>query len=169
MQPATNLLYNLIMRIGILSDTHDNLPQIEKAVKFFNKNKLSFVIHAGDFVAPFSVLRLKNLNCDWRGVFGNNDGEKAGLSRISDGKIEEGPLRITLDNRKITLVHDMNTINPASEDAALIIFGHTHNPQILQNESKLLINPGEAGGWLTAKSTVVIVDLADLSHKIFNL
>lgn len=68
------------MIIGALSDTHDNLPKIEKAVKFFNKKKVDFVLHAGDFVAPFAVDRLNKLSCEWLGVFGNNDGEKKGLA-----------------------------------------------------------------------------------------
>lgn len=157
------------MKIGIISDSHDNLPKIEKAVKFFNKQKVGFLLHAGDFVAPFTILKLKALRCDWRGIFGNNDGERTGLARISEGKIQEGPLRITLDNQKVTLVHDINTINPDAEDAALVVFGHTHKSQILKKDSKLLINPGEAGGWLTGESTVAIVDLTTLSSKIFNL
>jgi len=157
------------MKIGIISDSHDNLPKIEKAVKLFNKQKVGFVLHAGDFVAPFTILKLKTLRCDWRGIFGNNDGERTGLARISEGKIQEGPLRITLNNQKVTLVHDINTINPDAEDAALVVFGHTHKLQILKKDSKLLINPGEAGGWLTGESTVAIVDLTTLSSKIFNL
>jgi len=157
------------MQIGILSDTHDNLPKIEKAVGLFNKKKVGFVLHAGDYVAPFTILKFKKLKCDWRGVFGNNDGERNGLARISDGKIQEGPLRIKLAGKIITLVHDIKTINPKREDAALIIFGHTHKSEIIKKDKSLVINPGEAGGWLTGKSTVAIVDLTDLSHKIFSL
>ena len=154
------------MKIGILSDTHDNIPKIEKAVKFFNKNKVGFVLHAGDFVAPFAVAKLKNLSCDWLGIFGNNDGERKGLSGFSEGKIKDGPLRLELDNRKITLVHDIATINAKTEAADLIIFGHTHNTEVLKQENKLIINPGECGGWLTGKSTIALVDLTSLSAKI---
>ena len=157
------------MKIGILSDTHDNLPKIEKAVKFFNRNKVGFVLHAGDFIAPFTVTKLKKLSCDWLGIFGNNDGERKGLSDLSEGKIKEGPLRLKLDNRKITLVHDKATINTKTEDADLIIFGHTHKTEVLKQENKLIINPGECGGWLTGKSTVALVDLTSLSAKITKL
>ncbi|MCM8780547.1 MAG: metallophosphoesterase family protein, partial [Candidatus Omnitrophica bacterium] len=70
------------MRIGIISDTHDNLPKIDSAVEYFNRQRVGFVLHAGDFVAPFAVAKLKKLDCDWAGVFGNNDGEREGLSKI---------------------------------------------------------------------------------------
>jgi hypothetical protein len=156
------------MRIGILSDSHDNLPKIEKAVEFFNKNKVKFVLHAGDFVAPFTIPKLKALKCGWCGVFGNNDGEREGLLGISEGKIKEGPLEMELEKKKIILAHDINKIN-RPENAHLIVFGHTHRPQVINKEGRLRINPGECGGWLTGKSTIAIVDLASLETEIITI
>ncbi len=49
------------MNIGIISDTHDNLALIKKAVTFFNGEKVDLVLHAGDFVSPFTALEFKNL------------------------------------------------------------------------------------------------------------
>jgi len=157
------------MRIGILSDTHDNLPKIDKAVRFFNRKKVDFVLHAGDFIAPFAVARLKSLSCDFCGVFGNNDGEKKGLVQISEGKIKESPLRITLEHRRIILVHDIDSINLSNEEAEVVIFGHTHKPGISHKGSYLLINPGECAGWLSRRSSVAIIDLPTLSVKLFYL
>lgn len=157
------------MNIGILSDTHDNLPKIEKAVGLFNRNKVDFVLHAGDFVAPFTIPKLKKLKCDWQGVFGNNDGERNGLVRISEGRIKDGPLRIKLEGKKIILTHDINAIDPSSEEAEVIIFGHTHKPEIKELNSRLIINPGECGGWLSGSSTVAILDLASLSGRILKI
>lgn len=157
------------MKIGILTDTHDNLPKIERAVKFFNKNKVDFVLHAGDFIAPFSIPLLKKLTCDWRGVFGNNDGEKDGLTGISEGKIRPGPLRIELQDKKITLVHDAKTIDLDKEEASLIVIGHTHKPEIIKKYNKLIVNPGECGGWMTNRSSVAIVNLDLLFAKIHKI
>jgi putative phosphoesterase len=154
------------VKIGIISDSHDNLPKIEKAIKIFNKKKVGFVLHAGDFVAPFVIRKFKDLSCDWRGVFGNNDGEKKGLSLASGGKIQEAPFRIKLDNRNIVLVHDIDIIIPETEEAEVVICGHTHKPEERRLNGKLIINPGECGGWLSGKSTVAIVDLADLSSQL---
>lgn len=157
------------MKLGILSDSHDNLIKIERAVKFFNKNKVYFVLHAGDFVAPFTIPKLNGLSCEWQGVFGNNDGERVGLAGASEGKIIAAPLRMELVNRKIVLVHDINTINPQEEEADLIIFGHTHNPEIINQGKKVIVNPGECGGWLTGKSTVALIDLVSLSAEHFKI
>jgi len=158
------------MRIGAIADTHDNLPKIKKAVRFFNRKRVDFVLHAGDYIAPFAAACLfKGLSCDFCGVFGNNDGEREGLTRISQGKIKPGPLRMTLVGRGIVLVHDINSINPSTEDAQLIIFGHTHKPEIRHNDSSILVNPGECSGWLSRRSSVAVVDLNTLAPKIFYL
>jgi uncharacterized protein len=157
------------MRIGILSDTHDNLPKIEKAVKLFNQKKVDFVLHAGDFVAPFTIDKLGKLRCDWRGVFGNNDGEKKGLSAKAQGRIRRPPLRIRLGARRITVVHDRTILDFAKENADLIIFGHSHNAEITKKRGKLIVNPGECSGWLSGKSSVAIADTETLTAKIFKV
>ena len=75
LQPNPQLTVVLPMLIGLISDTHDNLPMIEKAVKRLNEEKVELVLHAGDYVAPFVIPKFKALNCKLIGVFGNNDGD----------------------------------------------------------------------------------------------
>jgi hypothetical protein len=154
------------MKIGVLSDTHDNLPKIEKAVKLFNQKKVGFVLHAGDFVAPFTIEKLKKLSCEWLGVFGNNDGEKKGLAAKSEGRIKKAPLRIRLSGRKITVVHDRIILDFKKEKADLIIFGHSHQAEITRLNGKLILNPGECSGWLSGNSSVAVVDLQTLEAQI---
>lgn len=157
------------MKVGVISDTHDNLPNVEKAIAIFNERKVGFVLHAGDYVAPFCAARFKKLFCDWRGVYGNNDGEKAGLADVSEGRIQDGPLRISLDGKKITLVHDIASVNTQSEDANFIIFGHTHLPVYLRQADKAIFNPGECGGWLTGKAGIAVLDLETSLLENINL
>jgi len=64
------------MFIGIMSDTHDNVPLTKKAIDLFNSKKVEFVIHAGDYTSPFTLKLFKELRCKYAGVFGNNDGDK---------------------------------------------------------------------------------------------
>jgi len=42
-------------KLGVISDTHDNLDAIGKAVDEFNKRRVSLVLHAGDYVFPFTA------------------------------------------------------------------------------------------------------------------
>ncbi len=150
-----------------MSDTHDNLPKIQKAVEIFNKSKVEFVIHAGDFVAPFSILPLQKLNCEWIGVLGNNDGEKEGLITKSQGRIKQGQVSLMLDNKKLIVIHDIEKYN--NEHTDIIIFGHTHKPEIKKIGKSLLINPGEASGWLSGKATIAIVELNSLNVNIIEI
>jgi uncharacterized protein len=43
------------MKTGLISDTHDNIQNIQNAVSLFNDKCVSFVIHAGDIVSPRAV------------------------------------------------------------------------------------------------------------------
>ena len=49
------------IKIGIIADTHDNLPNIEKAVETFNKGNIDLLFHAGDFVSPFTARGSKKI------------------------------------------------------------------------------------------------------------
>ncbi|MDD5347953.1 MAG: metallophosphoesterase [Candidatus Omnitrophica bacterium] len=157
------------MIVGVLSDTHDNLPKIEKAVRLFNRKKVGSCLHAGDYVAPFVIDKLVKLSCPWQGVFGNNDGEKKGLALKSAGAIVEPPLRLKLDGRRVTLIHDIAAIDAQAEAADIVIFGHSHRPEVRRDAGKLFVNPGECCGWLSGRSTVALLDLQKITAVIIRL
>ncbi|MFQ5802156.1 MAG: metallophosphoesterase [Candidatus Methylomirabilales bacterium] len=157
------------MQIGLMADSHDHLPRIEQAVELFNRHHVGFVIHAGDFVAPFALEPLERLHCEWAGVFGNNDGERAGLERRSQGRIKPGPLRMELDRKRFTVIHILEELDLGQEQADLIVFGHTHQSEIRQDRDVLLINPGETYGWLHGHATVAMVDLPTLTVELIDL
>lgn len=159
--------------IGVMSDSHDNVTQIRKAVSLFKDAGCDLVVHAGDVVAPFAARELSALGCPVKAVFGNCDGEKQGLEAALEkfGEIKDAPLIIEHAGRRILLVHYHFSVATyaASEKYNIVIFGHTHKP-IAQKEGKtLLLNPGEAGGWLTGKSTVALLDPEKLEAKIVPL
>jgi uncharacterized protein len=150
--------------IGILSDSHDNITRLRTAVRMFRDAGCDLVVHAGDFVAPFAARELAEAGCPVKAVYGNCDGEKAGLAAALDpyGYIQAPPLVFEHGCRRILVTH-LN--KPAAEFAAkhaydVVIFGHTHKPDVRREGKTLLINPGETGGWVTGRSTVVFYDPA---------
>ena len=154
------------MRLGIVADTHDNLVKIKDMIEIINENRIDFLLHAGDYVAPFALSPLDDLKCEWLGVFGNNDGERQGLQEKSAGRIKVPPYFFELDSKKIALMHKFSYQSIKKDNRAdIIIFGHSHNPEI-KEEEKLIINPGEVCGWLTGKSSLVILDLENLKPEI---
>lgn len=161
------------MKIGIIADTHDNLPQIRKAVEIFNREKVELVLHAGDFVSPFTFLEFKNLICPLKGVFGNNDGDKLYLQEKFKGIGELYPdtYQTTLNYKKIIILHQEKLIDALAESQKyeVIIYGHTHRIDLRKIGKTIIINPGECGGWLSGKSTVALLDLTNLEAKIIDL
>lgn len=61
------------MTIGLISDSHDQMPHIKKAVTVFKKEGVELVLHAGDFCSPFTIPPFDGL--ELKAVFGNNDGD----------------------------------------------------------------------------------------------
>ncbi len=148
------------MQVGVISDTHDNLPKIVTAIDIFNQKRVDFVFHCGDFIAPFSLNPFQDLKCPWIGVLGNNDGERQGLLKKSNLQIKEPPHPLLLASKKIVLMHEFK--EDSFSDADIFLFGHTHQLEIVKKENKLYLNPGEACGWLTQKSSLVILNLENL-------
>lgn len=155
------------MKIGILSDSHDNLPAIAKAVGVFNDAEVSLVVHAGDLVAPFVSIPLKNLRAEFTAVFGNNDGEKLGLHNTFKGRIHRPPYEFEFGRKKILLMHEPDNLDLLAETGYYdaIIYGHTHIAHI-RKERTLVVNPGEAAGWIKNKRTIAIWDLMNNDVQI---
>ncbi len=173
--------------IGVLADTHDNLVAVRAAVRLFAAAGVDLIIHAGDFVAPFTARALLEAGCPIRGVFGNCDGEKAGLARAlgERGEVREPPFALEHAGRTFLVAHQREQLGayPASPDKPgthtvspetvhvpnIHIFGHTHRPRIERAGATLLINPGEAGGWLHGRPTAVLLDPATLAAELVYL
>ncbi|RTZ93988.1 MAG: hypothetical protein DSY91_01060 [Deltaproteobacteria bacterium] len=155
------------MKIGIMSDTHDNLPYIERAVEVLNEADVNLVLHLGDYCAPFALRPLEGLKSDWIGVFGNNDGEIQGLTKASGGRIKSGNLSLEIEGKRIFLDH-VNPMKDALSDSGhfdLICYGHTHALEVYEKNGCLCVNPGEVCGYLTNRRTVVCLDLSDLNPR----
>ncbi len=159
------------MLIGIIADTHDNLIPTGKAIELFNNRKVEYVIHAGDYTSPFTLKLFKELICKYVGIFGNNDGDKLLLLERSEGNIYNQPYIFTLNNRKIIVMHEHHIIDALADSGHfdLIIYGHTHKPDIRKVKNTLIVNPGEAGTWLYGKSTIALVDLHGMEAEIIEL
>ena len=156
------------MKIGIIADTHDNIIAIQKAVSFFNAQELEYVIHAGDYVAPFSLKELVKVRAKLVGVFGNNDGERKGLLSICKD-IHEPPYDILWDGKHIVVTHMLESLSKKStQNTDIIISAHTHVSKI-GGGYPLYLNPGECCGWLSGKSTVMIVDIARRHAEVIDL
>ena len=156
------------MKIGILSDTHNNIDKILKAIEFFNLRQTEFVLHAGDFSYPQSAKYFEKLKCPFLAVFGNNDFAVYEFKKIIEpfGSIYEPPYDFVLDGKSFLMTHHFYT---PLKKYDYIICGHTHRPSILKTFNGMIINPGETSGRRYGRSTVAILETSTNHAEICDL
>jgi putative phosphoesterase len=160
------------MKIGILSDTHDNLTNIRKAVDVFTTRGVGALLHGGDFCSPFTLAEfapLKDKGVRMHATFGNNDGDRVLLTKRGEGfcSFMDGVYVLSLDGRRIALLHypDIAEDLYKGQRFDLVIYGHNHQARI-EGEKKKLLNPGTCSGYLADRATVAIFDTGDMSVEL---
>ncbi len=125
------------MKIGLISDTHGHLP----ADVFTIFSDVDLIIHAGDVGSENVLIDLQAL-APVKAVYGNMDHAlpAGNLSRIAFIKAEELTLCVThiLNNPK-SFAYELYKMNKKAE---VVIFGHTHRPEVQKYNEILFINPG---------------------------
>jgi putative phosphoesterase len=159
------------MVIGILSDTHDNLDNLKKAIDIFQANNVEHIIHAGDYTSPFTYRVMKHFTGGFTGIFGNNDGDKVLLNNVYQGRIFTQPHIFRLHERKIVVMHEPGVVDALADSGHfdLVIYGHTHEPVIKRVKNTLVVNPGEVAGWLYGKPSAAVMNLETMEAEILNL
>ncbi len=156
------------MFVGVISDSHDNVPKLRAAVDLLRARGVEHIVHAGDYVALFAVKVLTQSGIPFTGVFGNNDGERAGIAKLTRD-IHPEPYQVELGGRRITIVHHLTKLPPEERmNTDVIVFGHTHLPHVEQGPP-LLLNPGECCGWVEGKCTVALLDTETLQATILEV
>jgi len=156
------------MKLGFISDIHDNLPNLKKAL-----DALAIadeLICLGDLCSPFVMKALgsgyaKPIHL----VYGNNDGDLYRLTEVSKafpqiqlyGEFAE----LERGGRAIAINH-FDTIGRALAKGAtydLVAFGHNHQFEISNTGKTTTLNPGEVYGGLTGSATCAIYNVEDNS------
>jgi len=161
------------MKIGLISDSHDNVGAVARAVATFKAEDVEAVIHAGDFASALVLSTLTRLEIPFYGVYGNSD--IGGFGEFRDNPsftITDGPRRFELGGRKFTVIHDIKKIDLIAEKVEfqtdILIHGHTHRPDSEIRDDILCVNPGDSCGILS-KGTVAILDADDMSVVFYNV
>jgi len=150
------------MRVGIVSDTHDNGDVVERAVEHFEQEDVDVVVHCGDFVAPFSATpfdggsasggsgtsseRRSGGEWEFHAVRGNNDGEWALQSTVAEfGTYHGEAAELTLDGAAVAVYHGTSgAVVDALVDCGTydyVLHGHTHE-RAHEDGDTVRINPG---------------------------
>jgi putative phosphoesterase len=159
------------MLVGLISDTHDRVPAIGELANQMQAAGVQIILHAGDFCSPFSLKPFEEAHISVAGVFGKNDGDPQGLMSRAQAalgiELFESPHSFSIGGRRILLVHDIGDVNKRSVSShEIVIHGHTHQQEMKTRGDTLIVNPGEACGWLHGTPSAAIVDL-DSRHVDF--
>ena len=171
------------MKIGIISDTHDRLESIKKAIELFEQNNIELIIHCGDWVSPFTLEFFDATPANKipiKSVYGDNEGD---IKRIIECNLKlsnpiefcsKQAMELDLDGRKAIIYHghDKAVLNALikSQLYDVILTGHSH---IVRNETEgktLILNPGStcfaSGSKMIDKASVAIYDSTNNSAEI---
>ena len=157
------------MRIGVVSDTHNNLKNVRRIVELFNAAAVDRVIHTGDITQAKTIEVFSQLDAPMSGVFGNNDQERTSLEAAIERygfEFYEPPLQLRWADRDIIVVHDPLEFDGHLSNQAIALHGHTHRYRCEQTEGQLIFNPGECAGMMKGFNNLGIVDLPTLETEI---
>jgi putative phosphoesterase len=158
------------MRIGIVSDTHNNLRNVTRIVELFNAAGVERVIHTGDITQAKTLEVFAHLEAPLYGVFGNNDQERDTLvpAILRNGFIfQEPPFELVWHERRIIVVHDpLEFDGHLGQHHEVALHGHTHRYRHERLNGSLVFNPGECAGHMQGLNAVGVLDLADLSTTL---
>ncbi len=166
------------VKILIIGDTHLNsfkkLPkEMVQAIK-----ESDWVIHVGDYTSIDIVEGLIRWKGDkFKGVFGNAD-------PLSIRKILPDKVILEIKEKRIGITHPFcggpETFTKArvkrefkDYDVDAIVFGHTHEPEIIEVNKILLINPGkgylEKSSFGTPTTLAILTVTETLQAEIINI
>ncbi len=163
------------MKIALISDTHDQMDMIRLAVERIKRGKVEAIVHCGDFIAPFTIPPFKVLEVPFISIFGNNDGEKKGLTdKINSigGMVCYQPLVRDIGGKKFLISHEPipdDNVKRYFGDVDFYVYGHTHEVEVKELAGIKVINPGELCGWLSGKSTFMLLDTESGSTELIYL
>ena len=151
------------MKVAILSDIHDSIPNLQKALTAAAGTEA--LICCGDLCSPFIAKQLgEGYPHPVHVVFGNNDGDRfrialnaATFPQITlHGEYAE----LEFGGKTFAVNHFDNIGRGLAKGEAfdVVCFGHNHRFEITTTGRTLIINPGEIFGGLTGEAGFVIYD-----------
>ncbi len=152
------------MKIAVMSDTHDHLENVEKAVALATERGADVLLHCGDICSPFVMDRLAPFEGPVHVVFGNNDGDPLTISRIAERfsniTVHHHTGVIETEKGLVAFTHypEHGKGLAATGSYAVVFSGHTHIRMAEEINGTPHINPGEIMG-LLERPGFVIFDL----------
>lgn len=141
------------MRIAILSDSHDHIPNLCRAVNRANRENAEILIHCGDLISPFMLPRLHDFQGQVHLIYGNNAGDQHLISSrcesLFDNITHHGMQGvIEVEGKTLCFIHYPHTGRALAltGEYDIVCCGHNHKQGVELIGNCLLINPGDLLG-----------------------
>lgn len=139
------------MKIGIISDIHDNLANLDKFLEFARINNLAEIICLGDVTDEETI---RHLALNFKGrinlIRGNMDIYEAEILKELNNVNYLGRYGSFLaEGSRVGLIHEpdfYNELLKGQKDFNYIFYGHTHKPWVEKKAGAIMANPGTLGG-----------------------
>lgn len=160
------------IKIAIISDSHDHVLNLKKALDYCQKENINVIIHCGDLCKIGSLIEAwpKNLEAKMHFVYGNADiSEELDNKTFPNLKIYGQIGEIFLENKRMAFTHFPARAKELAETQKYdyVFYGHNHKPWEKSLGKTKLINPGELAGMLYQPSFAVLnLEKNELSLKI---
>lgn len=160
------------MRIGIISDTHDQLRRTERAIEILRDHQISTLLHCGDLIGP-KMIHL--CSCfEFYFVFGNHDADFVPQLQASAEEVGAHCLRwageICIAGRRIALVHghlSTDTTRLLSGKPDYLFSGHSHVSRDVMVGQTRRVNPGALHD--AERYSVAVLDLLSNSLEFITI
>lgn len=154
------------MKIGILSDSHEETLNLERALIIFRQHEIETLIHCGDITSPRTAAHLKGFRViHVHGNMDRNDGSlRRALSALNPDSFSGSFFTGELNGVWVAAAHghQPHYLHNFMTDGryAYIFHGHSHQRRDEWLESSRIINPGALGGRRPESRSVCIIDLS---------
>lgn len=125
----------------VVGDTHGTASAHLEGKVLADVKEADVVLHTGDFLTESVLDEFEEVSRRFVAVHGNNDSREV---------CERVPAQVTVTELglRVVMVHGNNHSHTGLEmlgreaDADVVVFGHSHSPQIISTDQVYLFNPG---------------------------
>ena len=161
-----------MVKIGVISDSHGNLTNLQDAVCKLDQLGVDAIFHLGDYVRDAKKIHVW-FNRTIYSVKGNCD------QGSSDGKKKK---KISFDNKIVYATHghlfnvknDLDALfyEASLKKANVVLFGHTHHKLLEKKNGILLMNPGSLMGGRYSENPsygIITINNNSVNGELFEL
>ena len=164
------------MLVGVLSDIHDRLDNLNRALDRFGRDAIDVLFFCGDFCSPIPARALGAFGGVVHCVFGNGDGDRFRILQAAENgeapalRLHGEHAELEVDSRTVALTHFpfYGRALARTGDYDAVFSGHTHERLEERFGRTLWVNPGEILAW-KGPPTAYLWDTAENTGRFLDV